>query len=185
MRAAVALRDPESGALTVSGGWDKSVKVWDGVSGACTRTLKGHGDSVTSVSISRDGALVRSHDHENVAKVWDLRGGATPGSKPGDEVELERWDAAQRAQRDAQSPHAQEPGQRAEARPLSIPPRGGAAGPAAGAAAAAAAANPIGLWPDGATRPDADWRVAGGGAALGEGSNVHIVRLLAPPPRTP
>ena len=49
----------------------------------------------------------------------------------------------------------------------------------------AAAANPIGLWPDGATRPDADWRVAGGSAALAEANNVHIVRLLAPSPRTP
>jgi len=56
----------------VSGSDDKTVKVWDAQTGKKTLTLKGHRDSVFSVSFSPDGKRIVSGSYDNTLKVWDI-----------------------------------------------------------------------------------------------------------------
>ncbi len=44
------------GSKIVSGSRDKTIKVWDAVTGAVLSTLEGHVDCVNSVSFSPDGS---------------------------------------------------------------------------------------------------------------------------------
>jgi WD40 repeat protein len=48
----------------VSGSDDKTVRLWDAVTGAALQTLEGHLDSITSVAFSPDGKLVVSWPHD-------------------------------------------------------------------------------------------------------------------------
>src|SRR4051812_38699451 len=48
------------GKIVASGGWDKSVRLWDAATGAELRTLKGHSDYVESVAFSLDGKMLAS-----------------------------------------------------------------------------------------------------------------------------
>lgn len=61
--------------LVVSGGWDNAVKVWDLKTGACVRTLEGHTNYVTTVTVSPDGSLCASGGKEGVARLWELNSG--------------------------------------------------------------------------------------------------------------
>ncbi|EDQ86626.1 uncharacterized protein MONBRDRAFT_10691 [Monosiga brevicollis MX1] len=49
------------GRFVVSGSWDKTLRVWDALTGACLHTLYGHDDIVMSVGYSPDGRYV-GHD---------------------------------------------------------------------------------------------------------------------------
>jgi WD40 repeat protein len=46
------------GTQVVSGSHDKTVRLWDAVTGAALQTLEGHSGSVSSVTFSPDGKLL-------------------------------------------------------------------------------------------------------------------------------
>ena len=51
---------PPDGRRLASGSRDKTVRLWDVETGACVRTLKGHGNWVLSVCFSPDGKQLAS-----------------------------------------------------------------------------------------------------------------------------
>jgi WD40 repeat protein/serine/threonine protein kinase len=63
------------GARVVSGGQDKTARVWDARSGAELLTLKGHDGFVLSVAFSPDGARVVTGSQDGTARVWDAKTG--------------------------------------------------------------------------------------------------------------
>ncbi|KAM9873931.1 nwd1 protein [Verticillium dahliae] len=54
---------------------DKTVKIWDAVTGVCVQTLKGHGRSVTSVAFTADGLQLASASRDETVKIWDAATG--------------------------------------------------------------------------------------------------------------
>ena len=59
------------GSRIVSGSVDKTVRVWDAVTGEVINTLTGHSDRVWSVSFSPDGSRIVSGSYDNTVRVWD------------------------------------------------------------------------------------------------------------------
>ena len=61
------------GTKIVSGSEDKTVRVWDAVTGTLSNTLEGHSDSVESVAFSPDpdGTKIVSGSFDNTVRVWD------------------------------------------------------------------------------------------------------------------
>ena len=60
-----------NGKQLASASFDRTVKVWDAVTGQETRTLKGHTNWVNSVAFSPDGKRLASASSDRTAKVWD------------------------------------------------------------------------------------------------------------------
>ena len=58
------------GKRIVSGGEDKTLKVWDAETGAEVRSLKGHTGAVYSVAYSPDGRRIVSASQDGTVKVW-------------------------------------------------------------------------------------------------------------------
>ena len=52
-----------------SGSYDKTIKVWEALSGDCLQTLEGHSDGVWSVCVSADGSRIYSGSDDNTIKV--------------------------------------------------------------------------------------------------------------------
>jgi len=70
--------------LIVSGGWDKTVKVWSNCK--LKFNLIGHTGYVNSVTISPDGSLCASGGEDNTAMLWDLLEGKQLYSLEGGDV---------------------------------------------------------------------------------------------------
>jgi len=72
------------GTRIVSGGEDKTVRVWNAITGTEVMTLRGHGDypdhpelsPVTSVAFSPDGQLIASSSWDYTVKIWNAKTGA-------------------------------------------------------------------------------------------------------------
>ena len=63
------------GRFVVSGGADKTVRVWDRASGQLLHELKEHKDWVYGVAISADGRFVVSGGVDQTVRVWDRASG--------------------------------------------------------------------------------------------------------------
>jgi WD40 repeat protein len=59
------------GKQVVSGSWDRTVRLWDAVTGATLQTLEGHLNSVYSVAFSPDGKQVVSGSVDRTVRLWD------------------------------------------------------------------------------------------------------------------
>jgi WD40 repeat protein len=64
------------GKVVASASDDKTVRLWDAVTGAAPRTLEGHSKSVTSVAFSPDGKVVASASADGTVRLWDAVTGA-------------------------------------------------------------------------------------------------------------
>lgn len=69
------LATTKDGRLLVSGGADKTVRVWDRITGQCTHTLAGHTDSVSALAVSADNRFVVSGSQDRTLRIWDLGSG--------------------------------------------------------------------------------------------------------------
>jgi WD40 repeat protein len=76
--AVVIYKDKEDKQWVISGGWDKSIKVWDLMSGQLLRTLNGHSQGVTAL------ALVDSGGARSGAFAWPSRLGNGGGDEGAD-----------------------------------------------------------------------------------------------------
>jgi WD40 repeat protein/beta-lactamase regulating signal transducer with metallopeptidase domain len=57
------------------GAGDRVIRLWDPVTGAQQRVLRGHTDHVTALALSPDGGTLVSGSHDLTVKVWDLVAG--------------------------------------------------------------------------------------------------------------
>ena len=64
------------GKLVASASDDRTVRLWDVVTGAALQTLEGHSGSVNSVAFSPDGKLVASASDDRTVRLWDAVTGA-------------------------------------------------------------------------------------------------------------
>jgi len=58
--------------MLASGSWDRTIRLWDVVSGKNTATLRGHANDVCSVAFSRDGKTLASGSQDGTIKLWDV-----------------------------------------------------------------------------------------------------------------
>ncbi|XP_075262996.1 U5 small nuclear ribonucleoprotein 40 kDa protein-like [Convolutriloba macropyga] len=56
-----------------SGGIENEIKVWDLRRDSCVNSLKGHTDTVTSLSLSPDGCYLLSNSMDNTVRIFDVR----------------------------------------------------------------------------------------------------------------
>lgn len=63
------------GRTIASGSWDRTIKIWDGVSGRELRTLSGHGALVNSVAFSPNERIIASGSNDGLVKLWDVKSG--------------------------------------------------------------------------------------------------------------
>jgi serine/threonine protein kinase/WD40 repeat protein len=61
--------------LALSGGGDKTLRLWDVSDGRCLRTFEGHTEVVNSVALSADGRLALSGGGDKTLRLWDVSDG--------------------------------------------------------------------------------------------------------------
>jgi WD40 repeat protein len=59
------------GSKILSGSNDRTVKIWDGMTGELLNTLEGHSNSVFSVTWNHDDSRIASGSWDGIIKVWD------------------------------------------------------------------------------------------------------------------
>ena len=60
------------GRQLASGSMDGTVRLWDVETGACVKTLEGHGYAVNSVCFSPDGQQLASGGDDRMVQLWLL-----------------------------------------------------------------------------------------------------------------
>ncbi|KAF7557010.1 hypothetical protein G7Z17_g1025 [Cylindrodendrum hubeiense] len=63
------------GRRLASGSADRTVKIWDAITGALQRTLKGHSTFINSVKFSGDGGQLASGSDDKTVRIWDAATG--------------------------------------------------------------------------------------------------------------
>ena len=67
----VAWNPDKSKQQLASGSWDKTIKIWDTVTGQVLQTLQGHARTVYSVAWSPNGNQLASGSYDKTIKIWD------------------------------------------------------------------------------------------------------------------
>ena len=70
----IATFSPDGGRI-ITGGSDKTIKVWDSASGQVLKTLRGHESSIDALAASPDGKRIVSGSEDNTIKLWDAQSG--------------------------------------------------------------------------------------------------------------
>ncbi len=68
------------GRCVVTGGWDKTIRLWDRATGAQLQTLIGHRGFVRGLAFSADGAQLVSCSEDKSVRRWELSSGAEIGA---------------------------------------------------------------------------------------------------------
>ncbi|MBI3412032.1 MAG: WD40 repeat domain-containing protein [Planctomycetes bacterium] len=55
--------------------WEGEIKIWDAKTGKQIRSLKGHGDPIEGLAISKDGKFLASGSKDQTVKIWDVAAG--------------------------------------------------------------------------------------------------------------
>ncbi|PMB51174.1 hypothetical protein CEN39_16580 [Fischerella thermalis CCMEE 5201] len=63
------------GCTLASGSADQTIRLWDVVTGECTKVLHGHAGLVTGVTFSPDGCMLASSSYDHTVKLWDVATG--------------------------------------------------------------------------------------------------------------
>ena len=63
------------GKFIVTGGIDKTVRIWEAEIGSLVHTLTGHTAQITSVSFSPDGKQISSSSRDKTARIWNASDG--------------------------------------------------------------------------------------------------------------
>jgi ribosome assembly protein 4 len=81
------------GRFLASASFDKSVKLWNGITGQFLSSLRGHVGRVYQVAWSADSRLLMSSSQDSTLKVWDVRTRSLKQDLPGhfDEVYAVDW----------------------------------------------------------------------------------------------
>ena len=59
----------------ISGSKDRTVRVWDLLTGKCVKILEGHTNVISGVAMSSDGHRAFSSSMDNTVRVWNLETG--------------------------------------------------------------------------------------------------------------
>jgi cleavage stimulation factor subunit 1 len=75
--AILQVRYSSNGKQLVTASRDGSIKLWDGVSGKCIKTIEhAHGHhEVSSVQFSKNGHYILSGGKDSTSKLWDISSG--------------------------------------------------------------------------------------------------------------
>jgi predicted Zn finger-like uncharacterized protein len=65
----------EDGWFALSGGADRTLRLWDLASGDCLRTFTGHDEWVTAVALAGDGRLALSGSADQTLRLWEVETG--------------------------------------------------------------------------------------------------------------
>jgi WD40 repeat protein len=80
------------GKYLVTGGDDKTVRVWDANTGKQLRSFQGHTDKVTAVTVRPDGKQIASASADGAVRVWDLN--TTDDHKAATDAKQSLWAVA-------------------------------------------------------------------------------------------
>lgn len=70
-----AVKFSHDGCALASGSADQTIRLWDVVTGQCTKVLHGHAGLVTGVTFSPDGCMLASSSYDHTVKLWDVATG--------------------------------------------------------------------------------------------------------------
>lgn len=63
------------GKYLVTGGYDRTIRLWDIMSGREVRKFSGHQSAVNSVTFSKDGKFIVSGSSDETVRIWDVSNG--------------------------------------------------------------------------------------------------------------
>jgi len=69
----LALAFTQGGAMLISGGDDKTIRIWRMEDGQLAGTLEGHQDSVESLAVTPDGHYLVSGSRDGTVRLWSLK----------------------------------------------------------------------------------------------------------------